>query len=66
MLRYRKIITIIYLIISFQAKRSGVTKVILPEENRRDFLELPEFIKTGISVHFVSNYSDVYNIAFAN
>ncbi|XP_013173987.1 PREDICTED: lon protease homolog, mitochondrial isoform X2 [Papilio xuthus] len=46
------------------AKRVGVTCVILPEENRRDFDDLPSFIRDNIDVHFVSNYEDVYNIAF--
>ncbi|XP_069360316.1 lon protease homolog, mitochondrial [Maniola hyperantus] len=47
------------------AKRVGVTYVILPEENRRDFDDLPDFIRDGIDVHFVSEYHDVFQIAFA-
>lgn len=46
------------------AKRVGVTCVILPEENRKDFTELPEFITKDLEVHFVREYSDVYNIVF--
>lgn len=46
------------------AKRSGVTCIILPEENRKDFTELPEYITSGIEAHFVSNYEDVFKIAF--
>lgn len=46
------------------AKRSGVTCIILPEENKKEFAELPQYIADGIEVHFVSQYSDVYNIAF--
>lgn len=48
-----------------QAKRSGVDCIILPEENRKDFTELPAYITTGLEVHFVSNYADVFKIAFA-
>lgn len=48
----------------FQAKRSGVTCIIFPEENRHDFAELPDFITSGLETHFVSNYSDVFKIVF--
>ncbi|XP_046966442.1 lon protease homolog, mitochondrial [Vanessa cardui] len=46
------------------AKRVGVTCVILPEENRRDFDDLPSFIRENIDVHFVSDYEEVFKIAF--
>ncbi|CAH2087248.1 unnamed protein product [Euphydryas editha] len=46
------------------AKRVGVTCVILPEENRRDFDDLPSFIRDDIDVHFVSQYEEVFNITF--
>ncbi|XP_047996272.1 lon protease homolog, mitochondrial isoform X1 [Leguminivora glycinivorella] len=45
------------------AKRVGVKCVILPEENRRDFDDLPSFIKDDIDVHFVSEYEDVFRVA---
>lgn len=48
----------------FQAKRVGVKVVALPEENRRDFDDLPSFIREGIDVHFVSEYEDVFKVAF--
>lgn len=46
------------------AKRVGVSCIILPDENRKDYTELPEFITEGLEVHFVREYSDVYNIVF--
>lgn len=46
------------------AKRVGVNCVILPEENRKDYTELPEFMTKDLEVHFVSEYSDVHNIVF--
>ncbi|XP_050349891.1 lon protease homolog, mitochondrial isoform X2 [Nymphalis io] len=46
------------------AKRVGVTCVILPEENRRDFDDLPSFIKENIDINFVSDYEEVFKIAF--
>ena len=46
------------------AKRAEVSCLILPEVNRRDFDDLPDFIREGIEVHFVSNYSEVFDIVF--
>ncbi|XP_066994408.2 lon protease homolog, mitochondrial isoform X2 [Anabrus simplex] len=46
------------------AKRVGVSCIILPEENKKDFNDLPKFITDGIEVHFVSTYNDIYKIVF--
>ncbi|XP_060526434.1 lon protease homolog, mitochondrial isoform X2 [Cylas formicarius] len=46
------------------AKRSGVKCIILPEENKKDFNDLPKFITEGLEVHFVSQIDEVYKIAF--
>lgn len=46
------------------AKRVGVTTIILPSENRKDCVELADYIKEGIQFHFVDNYSDVFDIVF--
>ncbi|XP_058461594.1 lon protease homolog, mitochondrial isoform X2 [Malaya genurostris] len=46
------------------AKRSGVNCLILPEENKKDYTDLPKFITDGLEVHFVDQYSDVYRIVF--
>lgn len=53
-------------IIFFQARRSGVTCLILPADNKKDFEELPSFITEGLEVHFASDYDDVYKIAFSD
>lgn len=50
--------------LSLQAKRVGVTCVILPEENKKDFDDLAKYITDGLEVHFVSTYKDVYKISF--
>jgi Lon-like ATP-dependent protease len=47
------------------AKRVGVSCVILPAENKKDFDDLPTFIKQDLEVHFVDNYKDVYDIVFS-
>ncbi|XP_055700250.1 lon protease homolog, mitochondrial isoform X2 [Phlebotomus papatasi] len=46
------------------AKRTGVTCIILPDENKKDFTELPDYIKEGLDIHFVDKYEDVFRIAF--
>ncbi|CAG9818226.1 unnamed protein product [Phaedon cochleariae] len=46
------------------AKRSGVKCIILPDENKKDFDDLPKFITEGLEVHFVSNFEEIYNIVF--
>ena len=46
------------------AKRADVNCIILPEANKRDFDDLPDFIRDGLEVHFVSQYSEVFAIVF--
>uniref|UniRef100_A0A3B4BLK3 Lon protease homolog, mitochondrial n=1 Tax=Periophthalmus magnuspinnatus TaxID=409849 RepID=A0A3B4BLK3_9GOBI len=46
------------------ARRSGVTCIILPSENQKDFSDLPDYISKGLEVHFVEHYSQIYPIAF--
>uniref|UniRef100_A0A0E9X8H3 Lon proteolytic domain-containing protein n=1 Tax=Anguilla anguilla TaxID=7936 RepID=A0A0E9X8H3_ANGAN len=46
------------------AKRAGVTCMILPSENKKDFSDLPDFITEGLEVHFVEQYHQIYNIVF--
>ncbi|RZC69768.1 hypothetical protein C5167_032925 [Papaver somniferum] len=46
------------------AKRSGVKTVLFPSANKRDYDELAENVKEGLSVHFVDDYSQIFDIAF--
>ncbi|XP_049444475.1 lon protease homolog, mitochondrial [Epinephelus fuscoguttatus] len=46
------------------ARRAGVTCIILPSENRKDFSDLPDYISQGLEVHFVDHYSQIYPIVF--
>lgn len=46
------------------AKRSKINEVILPEPNRRDFDELPESVKDGMTVHFAERFTDVERVVF--
>ncbi|MCB1118508.1 MAG: endopeptidase La [Chlamydiia bacterium] len=48
------------------AKRSGLKTLIFPEDNQRDYDELPEYITKGIQTHFVTHYDEVFHLAFPN
>lgn len=49
---------------SIAAKRADVDCIILPEANKRDYDDLPDFIREGLEVHFVRHYSEVFDIIF--
>lgn len=46
------------------AKRIGISKLILPEANRRDFDEVPDYIREDMTVHFANHYRDVVELVF--
>lgn len=45
------------------AKRHGIKKLILPEDNRPDVEELSDWIKSGMKIHYVSKMSTVFQLA---
>ncbi|MDT8386262.1 MAG: endopeptidase La [Thiogranum sp.] len=46
------------------ARRTNIKELILPEANRGDYEEIPDYIREGVTVHFASRYSDVVPIVF--
>jgi ATP-dependent Lon protease len=46
------------------ARRSGLKILVFPEDNRKDYEELPDYLKEGLEVHFVRTFNDVYQIVF--
>jgi len=46
------------------ARRAGCKALVFPRANRRDFDELPAYLKDGLEVHFATDYSDVFSVAF--
>ncbi|MFQ5935041.1 MAG: endopeptidase La [Acidiferrobacterales bacterium] len=46
------------------ARRARLQELVLPEANRGDFEDLPEHIRKGLTVHFVTHYKDVVQLAF--
>ncbi|MBB5059723.1 ATP-dependent Lon protease [Granulicella aggregans] len=45
------------------AHRAGIFEAILPAENRRDFADLPELLKSSMKLHFVEQMDEVLQIA---
>ena len=46
------------------ARRQKVYELILPEANRGDYEELPDYLKEGLSVHFAQRFADVARVLF--
>ncbi|MEM9255088.1 MAG: endopeptidase La [Pseudomonadota bacterium] len=46
------------------ARRSKLMELILPHGNRRDFDELPDYLKEGINVHFARSFREVFEFVF--
>ncbi len=46
------------------AAREGIKKLVFPKANEKDVGELPDYIKEGMTFHFVEDYLDVFRILF--
>ncbi len=46
------------------AKRLGIHQIIVPEANRGDVDELPEYVKEGVNFHFASHFRDIAKLLF--
>mmetsp|Transcript_55790 Transcript_55790/g.120566 ORF Transcript_55790/g.120566 Transcript_55790/m.120566 type:complete len:1014 (+) Transcript_55790:56-3097(+) len=47
------------------ARRAGCRALVFPQANRRDFDELPDYLREGLEVHFAAEYDDVFAVAFS-
>lgn len=45
------------------AKRRGIRKLIVPEDNRTDVEDLSKWISKGIEIHYVANITEVFDLA---
>uniref|UniRef100_A0A803PW93 Lon protease homolog, mitochondrial n=1 Tax=Cannabis sativa TaxID=3483 RepID=A0A803PW93_CANSA len=48
------------------ARRGEVKTIIFPAANRRDYDELASNVKEGLNVHFVEEYSQIFDLAFGD
>ena len=46
------------------ARRLKLYELIIPDANRGDFQELPDYLKEGLTVHFAKRFSDVIKVLF--
>lgn len=46
------------------ARRVGIKEIILPKENRRDYDELPDFLKESVKIYFANYFEDVLKVVF--
>lgn len=47
------------------ARRAGITRLVLPAGNQRDWDEIAPYLKEGVDVQFADDYETVRNVAFA-
>ena len=47
-------------------RRAGIKCIILPSANKRDYDEIPDYLKEGLDVHFADDYETVYDVALGN
>jgi ATP-dependent Lon protease len=46
------------------ARRVNIPKLILPIDNKKDFQELPDYIKEGMEIHYVDYFNDVLKVVY--
>lgn len=46
------------------ARRLGIKNLILPKDNHKDYQELPDYLQTGLEVHFAEHFNDVAKRTF--
>ena len=46
------------------ARRAGIKEIIMPEDNRGEYDEVPEHIRKGFLIHFASRFEDVVPLLF--
>jgi len=46
------------------AKRAEVRDLILPKANFKDMAEIPDYVKDGLNIHYVEDFSEVFDLMF--
>ena len=46
------------------ARRANIRELILPEANKGDYEEIPDYIREGLTVHFAGHFTDVVPLLF--
>jgi ATP-dependent Lon protease len=48
------------------AKRAGIRTILLPKLNEKDFKEVPDYAKKGMTFHFVDHVDEVFKLALSS
>jgi len=48
------------------AKRAGIQTLLLPQFNKKDMIEVPDYAHTGITIHFVNQVEEVFDLALTS
>ncbi len=46
------------------ARRAGINELLVPKDNERDYDEMPDYLKEGMTMHFVAHYKEVAELLF--
>ncbi len=46
------------------AQRSGITTVLIPKENEKDYRDLPKELREGLQVHLIEKLEEIFQYAF--
>jgi ATP-dependent Lon protease len=46
------------------ARRAGIKEILLPEDNRGEYEEVPEHVRKGLTIHFVKRFEEVAGLLF--
>ncbi len=47
------------------ARRGRIRELILPMDNRSDYLELPDYVRAGMHIHFVKHFKEIVALVFS-
>ena len=48
------------------ARRAGIKCIVLPISCKRDFEEMPDYLKEGLDIYFAEDYETVFDVAFGD
>ncbi len=48
------------------ARRAGLKRIVIPTQNKKDYVELPEHLKENLEVFYAKTFQDVFKVAFAS
>jgi ATP-dependent Lon protease len=46
------------------ARRANIQEIILPDENRGEYNEVPDHVRDGLKINFVNQFTDVVALIF--